>query len=54
MPKHRAEQLIPSRRNKITRRSGKLRAGRTGVAGVDLGIVASAAHMVDAGALPAS
>jgi len=54
MPKHRAGQLIPSRRNKITRQSGKLRAGRTLVAGADLGITASAAHMVDAGAPAAS
>jgi hypothetical protein len=54
MPKHREEQLIPSCRTKISRQSDKLHAGRSGVAGADLGISASAAHMADAGAPAAS
>jgi hypothetical protein len=54
MLKHRAEQQIRSCRNKISRQSGKLRAGRSRVVGADLGIAASAAQLADAGAPAAS
>ena len=50
MHKHRAERQLPSIRNKISRQSGKLRAVRTGVAGADRTITASAALPADAGA----
>ena len=54
MLKHRAEQQIRSCRKKISRQSGKLRAGRSWVVGADLGIAASAAQLADAGAPTAS
>ena len=50
MPRSHAERLLPSIRNKISRQSGKLRAVRSGVAGADRTITASAALPADAGA----
>jgi hypothetical protein len=49
MPRSRAERLIPSTRNKISRQSGKLHVVRSGVAGADRTITVFAARLADAG-----